>query len=124
MILTISVVSLSAFAVDNYDAAAFARICYQYRVGAPNPPSSSDILNLDNWAVTTTIAVGNNGEVPCPSSDKLCVVCFDDTQFTGTADQKLTQALNVLTGFGYTNLTSDPEIITFGGKTVTVYQKN
>ncbi len=122
LLLTVGVVVLSSFAAKSFDSTAFARICYSYS-GPTNPPSSSDLLDVTHWAPTTTIVDGTNGELACPLSEKLCVICFDDAQFTGTAPQKLSQALAIVNTFGFANLTFDPQTIVANGKSVTVYQK-
>lgn len=116
-ILTILILSFSL----SYYHKTFARICYNY-IGTTNPPFSTDILLLSNWVLTTTIPVSGDGEGGCAGTGKLCTICFDDSQFSGTSQQRLSQASQVLSAFGFSNLTSDPQTITISNKTITVYQ--
>ncbi len=122
ILVTIGVIVSSSFAFNRYDSTAFARLCYYY-AGATNPPSKSDLLSTNNWFGGPLIPTGNNGEAPCPSYGKLCVICFDDAQFTGTSSQKLSQALVIVSNFEFANLTLDPQTIVANGKSVTVYQE-
>lgn len=121
LLLTASIIGISAFVVSDYDSSAFVRVCYQY-VG-PQPATAIRVRLTSNW--TQLVPAPSDAMINsaiCPQTCKLCVICFDDATTT------FLEAINILatwleSGGNFCEM-SDPFVITSGSKAITVFLKN
>ncbi|WP_127126411.1 hypothetical protein [Pseudoflavitalea rhizosphaerae] len=122
LFLSASVITMSSFVAD-YKSNAFAVVCYEYAdgLGLLDPV---EVGTTTNWAPITSASV----PTACPNAEFLCVICFDDSQFTGTPADRKQQAIDVLkawlqAGNSIQSLT-DGQSINFSNKSLTVYQRD
>lgn len=92
---------LSSFAVKDYYANAFARVCYAYTPPLSSPPTPSALHKQNvkgqtnsiirsefattspgtgNWTLISPTPTGTPSS--CNSGDYFCAVCFDNTQYS------------------------------------------
>lgn len=105
-----------------FNKASLATLCFKYATGL-GAITPQKVSLTTNWSFISTAAL--NAE--CAGAGKLCAICFDDGQFTGTTAERKQKALDVLAdwlvnGFEITDL-NDGQVLIHQGKTLFVYQR-
>ena len=116
------IVICSTASLLGFSKTALATLCFKYGTGL-GPITPQKVSLSTNWTFISASAL--NAE--CAGAGKLCAICFDDGQFTGTTAERKQKALDVLADwltndFEISDL-SDGQILIHQGKTLIVHQR-
>lgn len=130
MALPALLIALSSFASKNYDAKAFARVCYTFTSSANRvaPGSGDSINNTGGTTGATSFTNVNNwssfGSTPpqdCQGGELVCAICFDNPPYS--LQQAINIAWNTYNGRNPKTFTQGEDVDPSGTQVINIYLK-